>query len=931
MALTQNGREDWDYDRLAGEGAAFARGLAGRGLRRGDRIAILASNQPAWFAVCVGALRAGVVVVPVDAQLADEVTAHVLEDCAPRALVTTSDQAARIEGLGLASPPLLILLDGDENDGRHWRKALQESAEERPPEQATEGQTGAGQAPEAPASEVQAPEAGAREAQEAETPAETPAEAQTAVSPSDTAVIFYTSGTTGMPKGVPLTHANLVHPLNALAGYDLVTEKDRVLLPLPLHHVYPFAIGMLLPLALGVALVLPSLLTGPQLVRALREGEVTAIIGVPRLYRSLYEGILGRVRSLGLARRLLLGGLMRLSLGLSRGLGLRWGKWLLRPLHRSLGPSLRLLACGGSPLDPALAYRLEGLGWRLAIGYGLTETSGLLTLNLPESLPGQGRLSSVGRPMDGVELRIAAGAERADEREGGQDGFGEVLVRGPNIFHGYLHLAEETREAFTADGWFKTGDRGRVDGDGLLILGGRSSTLIVTEGGENIQPEHLEEAYGRHPSIREIGVLQQDGKLVGLVVPEAREIGPEAEQGMRELIRLAIAERSKTLPSYQRLADFAISRESLARTRLGKIQRHKLAEHYEKARRGETGAVGGDRPIAVTEMSDADQSILEDAAARKTWDWLARRYPDVRLTPDTSPQLDLGIDSLEWIGISLEIRERTGVELTEAAIGKVESIRDLLAAVAEGGADEPRLERAEPLEAPEEYLDEEALAWLRPQGLGLRILARLVFAVNRPVFRLYFRLQVEGTENLPQQGPYLLTPNHLSYLDAPALADALGFDRCTRLNWAGAAPIMLANPFMRLVTRVGRVAPIDPKGAALSSLAFGALILGRGNGLVWFPEGRFSRSGALQRLQPGIGILAERFEVPIVPVWIEGTETALPPGRFWPRPHRVRVRFGAPLDPRALRQSGEGDKPHQRITDALRRHMLALGGRVDAP
>jgi len=886
VEMTRDGRVDWDYARLTAESAAFARRLSAEGAGRGDRVALFAPPGPAWFAACLGALRSGRVIVPLDTQLGDDPLEHVLNDSRPAVLVANAEEAERIRGLDLASAPRLLPLDAGES-GRN--------------------------------------EAGADDA---------PADDEPDVEPSDTAVIFYTSGTTGPPKGVPLTHANMAHQLNVVAESGLFSADDRALLPLPLHHVYPLAVGTFVPFSVGAAIVLPALLTGPQLMRAVRDAEVTTIIGVPRLYRSLYDGICSHVQDLGFPGRQAIAFLLALSGVLRKRVGIQWGKQLLRPLHRRFGPTLRIVASGGSALDPALADRLEALGWQVVIGYGLTETSPLLTLNIDRRCG----LDTVGRPIEGVELRIDRSSRGAKEEQdddadaggGADDPYGEVLARGPNVFSGYLNLPEESETSFTPDGWFKTGDRGRFDDNGCLVLGGRTSSLIVTESGENIPPETLEEAYGKHPLIQEIGVLQRGNKLVAVVVPDLDALGPGAASDLREQIGRAVAERAGTLPSYQRLSDFAVSREPLARTRLGKIRRHKLDAHFDRARGEEDGQAAAAGPMELDDMSDEDRALLDNDAARKTWDWLCKRYSDRRLTPGTNPQLELGIDSLEWIGLSLELREKTGVELTEAAIGGSESIRDLLRAVAEGAEGRTARDLAAPLDSPEEFLDQDDLRWIGPRGPLLRLIARPAYAMSRLVMRVYLRLKVEGLEHVPEEGPYILAPNHRSYLDAPAVGDALGFRRAKDVNWAGAARIMLSSPVMRLVSRLARVAPVDAERAAISSLAFGAYILKHGNAVAWFPEGRMSRSGELERLQPGIGMLADRYETPIVPVWIEGTREALPPGRHWPRPGRLRVRFGKPLDPRRLREEGTGETPHQRITNALRERMIALAGGSDA-
>src|SRR5215218_9822769 len=618
------GTEVWSYGELAGKVRRLAGGLVGAGVERGEPVALFAANRMEWAVACLAVISAGGVVVPLDAQLGDEALSHTLADSGARCVFTTTEQVGRLENVdaGLRA----ILLDVGEDDGRSWRYLLTDEDVDLPPIEAGDG-----------------------------------------------AALFYTSGTTGAAKGVPLSHANLVFQIESLLGADLVSEEDRVLLPLPLHHVYPFVMGMLTPLAARLPVIMPQSLTGPQLVRALREGEATLMVGVPRLYGALYSGIEERVGSGGRLAATLFKGSVGLCVGLRRLTGLDAGGLVLRPLRKRFGPKLRVLASGGAALDPELAAKLEGLGWRVAVGYGLTETAPLLTLNPPDGK----KLGSVGRPVSGVEIRLDPSSVPEESVEGDQKGTshkeGEILARGPNVFSGYRNRPEETSKVLDKDGWFCTGDLGYFDDDGYLYITGRVSTLIVTSGGKNVQPEPLEAAYLENPRIREIGVLQKDGRLVAVIVPEMDEIRHHGD--IRKAIREAVEEVSRRLPSYQRISDYAVSREPLEYTRLGKLRRHVLDERYERARRGgesqDKAAVG---PVAPEEMSGEDRALLEDPAAMGVWELLADRYPDRRLAPETSPQLDLDIDSLGWVDLTLEIGEKTGVELDEAAIERIDTV-----------------------------------------------------------------------------------------------------------------------------------------------------------------------------------------------------------------------------------------------------------------
>lgn len=405
LALHKEDTEHWSYADLADHTQRLAWGLVERDVGRGDHVALLAANRPEWIMACLAVIGAGAVVVPLDAQIGDKMLCSALEDSGAKLVFTTGEGAGRIEGLEMEAAPELVLLDA-EDDERGWRRLLSDASGELPQ-----------------------------------------------VEPEDPAALFYTSGTTGTAKGVPLNHRNLAFQLNTLLEADVVAEEDRIMLPLPLHHVYPFVVGMLTPLAAGLPIIMPHSLTGLQIVRALQEGEVSLIVGVPRLYDALYSGIEDRATSGSRIVAGLFKSSVYSSMWLRRRLSLRAGEHLLRPIRTRFGPNLRVLASGGAVLDPELAWKLESLGWRVAADYGLTETSPLLTLNPPDGE----KLESVGRPVPGVRLRVdpsvmpdesedeAKGERRTDEpREEG-----EILARGPNVFSSYRNLPEETEKVLT--------------------------------------------------------------------------------------------------------------------------------------------------------------------------------------------------------------------------------------------------------------------------------------------------------------------------------------------------------------------------------------------------------------------------------------------------------------------------------------------------
>jgi long-chain acyl-CoA synthetase len=286
------------------------------------------------------------------------------------------------------------------------------------------------------------------------------------------------------------------------------------------------------------------------------------------------------------------------------------------------------------------------------------------------------------------------------------------------------------------------------------------------------------------------------------------------------------------------------------------------------------------------------------------------------------------VDSLEWLNLTLEISQQTGVELSEEAIGRIDTVHDLLREVvreAESGQTAPH---GSPLEQPEETLSEYQKRWLKAQGPVLSAATWLLSAINRMVMRILFRLKVEGLEHVPDQGRFIITPNHASYLDPLALGAALGYRRLRHPQWAGWTGVVFSSPLFRLIARIAQAVPIDPERAVVSSLAYAAAVLERQERLIWFPEGQRSTTGRLQPFKSGIGMLVEHFQTPVVPVFIKGTYEAMGVGTVLPRLKPITVTFGRALEAHELEQQGKGRRPRDRIVQALHDRMAELGNTV---
>ncbi|HJT11554.1 MAG TPA: AMP-binding protein, partial [Dongiaceae bacterium] len=547
------------YAWLSDKAVRIAAGLRAAGIEPEERIAILAPNSPAWIAAYFGIIAAGAIAVPLDYHSAAADLEGMLSRSGCRRLFTSKDSLERLPESWSKDAEAIYVIDpfeGSADKASSWTVLLEDARD-------------------------------------------TPAPV---IEPDTVASLLFTSGTTGTPKAVPLTHSQFLSNVSALSEANLVRPGDRVLLPLPLHHTYPFTVGMLTSLAIGATLVFPGGATGPQILQAARSAGISAIVGVPGLYGAMINGIEARVKRRGWLARAAFNGLLSLSVWLCRQFGVRIGRLLFAPLHREFGGKLRVLSSGGAKLDPEVAWKLEGLGWRVLTGYGLTETAPILTFNAPRNA----RIGTEGKPIPGVKLRTVP-------VEGSE--FGEIIASGPSVFSGYLDNPEANAEAFAEPGWFRTKDLGFVDEDGYLHIVGRANETLVLSGGKKLFPEDVEKHYASIAFIKEIAVLQHGKALVALVVPNPEAIRTRGATRLEALLREEIEHATATLRSHERISGYAITTEALPRTQLGKLKRHLLPDIYEQAKSGK-------RQKPKVELTAEDKDLLARPDAKPIWDWL---------------------------------------------------------------------------------------------------------------------------------------------------------------------------------------------------------------------------------------------------------------------------------------------------------------------
>ncbi len=855
------------YQQLVDQAEGLAAALLRHDLRRGDRVAIVAENRPEWVISYLGIMAAGGTAVPLDIQLSSGDIARLLARSDARLAFVSATTWPLLKHVGL---PLTIvafdpLHDSDCRVLDEWVRA---------------GLAGSAKKP--------------------------------TLSAENVASLLYTSGTTGEPKGVLLTHRNLLSNAKALAQSGVGSAEDRFLAILPLHHAYPFMVTGLVPLLLGARITFLPTLKGPELLQCLRDAQITILVGVPQVFAMVRRGILEGISRRPLPIRLVARLLLAFSGVVRRYTTVNLGRVLFATVHHRLGPSLRVLVSGGARLDPEVARDFFRLGFTLLEGYGLTETAPVATFT-PLAKP---KLGSVGVPIPGVEVRVV----KPDAA-----GVGEVAVKGPNVMQGYDANPQATADAIR-DGWFSTGDLGYLDQDGHLFLTGRAKELIVTAGGKNIVPEELEAQYQRSPAISEICIVGtaragEGGEgLHAVVVPNFEYIKTLKIVDIRQLVKDELTRIGLTVPSYKRISGLTIVTTPLPRTRLEKIQRYRVAAMVKAA--GETAE-------PAQPLSETDQALMETAVARV----IVRAFQpfvekERRLVPGDHLDLDLGFDSLRRVEL-VSALERSFGHLPDSLAHEVMTVRELIERVSAQTSD--KAATGQGVQSWNDILKAEPPAELRdmlltPPTWSHRLFAAFVRTLLRLVFQMGFRLGVTGVDHLPLNGPFLLAANHTSYLDPFVIVAAVPAMVSRRLYSIG-LQTYFRGALMQWVARLARVIPVGMEASLITALQSAALVLRKGRGLLVFPEGQRSVDGTLKPFRSGIGILACELGVPVIPIWIEGTFQAWPVGAWWPRPNPVSLTVGRPvIVTRELidEWQRQGRDTYQAATQTIRDAVVAL-------
>ena len=781
--------DEISYRRLHENIASFSSAFS---LVRGDRAVIFAENRPEWvYALYSLWLHQGIA-VPVDCFSAAEDVSYIINDCRPAIIFYSSQTRAVLRDALQQSDctPLEINLD-----------------------------------------EVR--------------PTAAPPCAETVISADQqaTAVIIYTSGTTGSPKGVMLSHANLEAVHNIYFNPDYYTAADRVIAILPFHHIFPLQGTILIPLRAGAMTVIVHRLDSEAILQALQKHHITMFIGVPRLYRMLYDGITAKIKKSPAAAALFV---------LSKAVGsYGFGKALFKKVQAAFGGSIRFMVCGGSALDRELQCGFRAMGFKMLDGYGLTETSPTISNNSVHDI----KIGSVGRTHQWVEMKIIDG---------------EIAVRGPVVMQGYYNHPEATA-AVLCDGWFHTGDKGFLDDRGYLYVSGRLKEVIVLPNGKNINPEEIEQAIlVKYPLVKEIGVYQDGDVLGAILVPDFSRAIKEKIVNLQETLRWTVIDAyNNTVPSYRRLRGLTILRDPLPRTKLGKLKRFLLPA---LAKRAEPEAAAARQP--EFEEYRMVKAYLESAGKPACQPW---HHLD----------LDLGLDSLDKIELLVFIEKTFGLQLDDSRLAEFPSLVSL----------------CEHLRDAKVHISREEINWreILMEEINLTLPKRIIILslcrwMFKPLSRLYFKFEVLGQENIPADRPCIFSPNHQSFMDALIVASSFK-RKIIKKTFFIAKEKHFHSALRRLVARNSNVIVANINSGLKNAIQQTAGVLKSGSNMVIFPEGARSRDGSLMPFKKSFAILSKELNVPIVPVAIKGAFESLSIGSRFPRPGKITLRFLKPIYP----------------------------------
>jgi len=808
-----------DLRELATRAAGF---FASHGIKNGARVILFSHNAPEWGMTYFGVLKAGATCIPVDPESSTEEVVNFARAGEASGIVISDklkdERSALPEQLKAASLDNVKLWTFDQ----------------------------------------------VFEVLDEQTETDRIALLPSRVTAQSVASLIFTSGTTGRPKGVMLSHRNLTSMVSMLSSVFDMDTSDGVLSVLPLHHTFEFSTGFLTPLSRGAQITYLAELNSENLAKAIKNGHVTGMVGVPALWELLHRRIKNRLNDSGKWVGETADLLIKLNAWLRDTTPLNLGQVLFYPIHEGMGGRIRYFISGGSALNEKVQRDFQGLGFTILEGYGLTEASPVLTVTRPENRMLAG---TVGQSLPGVEIRIA---------EPDAAGVGEVIARGPNVMVGYYGNEEATRQTLV-DRWLYTGDLGRLDDDGNLYLVGRSKEIIVDTNGKNVYPDEVEEVYQDSPYIKELSVIGlPDGigeKVACIVVPDHEYDIALSRAEVRQKIEEHFRDVSARLPYYKRVKLLHFTDEELPRTATRKVKRRDvLAMMQNMEARLQT-----DTPPAEELTGDAAW-LVEIVASVSN-----RSLDEVTINTRLA---DLGFDSLMFVELAQAIENGGGTLTAPERLNEVQDVRELLTVV------DRRASQTGKPETARLRLDSEKDDEIHVPELLKTVGNKTVELAQRALYERLLRTKYEGRTNIPYHTNFIVAANHASHLDMGLVKMALD-DAGEDLVALAAADYFFDTKYKRAyMENFTNLVPMERTGSLRQSLRHARSFLDRRYNALIFPEGTRSMSGQMADFKPVIGYLALASRVGILPMYLHGAYEAFPKGSKLLKSRDVSARIG---------------------------------------
>ena len=670
----------------------------------------------------------------------------------------------------------------------------------------------------------------------------------------DVAVIVYTSGTTGNPKGVMITYENIKTNMEGVRAVDLVNETDVILAMLPYHHIMPLCFTLILPMYMGVPIVLLTEISSASLLKTLQENRVTVILGVPRVWEMLDKAIMIKINESSLAK------FMFKMAEKINSMAIR--KMLFSKVHKQFGGHIRLMVSGGAKIDKNILEDFRTMGFCAIQGYGMTETAPIIAFNVP----GRERSDSAGEVIPNVEVKIA------DD--------GEILVKGKNVMKGYYNNEKATEEAFDKDGWFHTGDLGRMDGKYLIIIG-RKKEMIVLPNGKNIDPNDIENEIIKNTDlIKEIAITEYKEQLLAIIYPDFQQIEAKKIVNIKDAIKWEVIDKyNVTAPNYKKIHDIKIVKKELPKTRIGKIRRFMLKDLIEDK-------------DDVIEQKEEKKAIVVPPEMKEKFD-IINKYIDERyhkaIDLDSHIELDLGFDSLDIVEFMNFLNETFGINLVEQDFVENKTISAIIKLVNEKAG--KFVEKVDKNENLKKIIESDSDVKL-PKDARYAKFLRVILG---PFFRFYFKYKCIDKENI-KDGAGIIVGNHQSYLDGFMVNNVFTTKEMND-NYYIATALHFKSKTMKYLANHGNIILVDANRNLKNTLQAAAKVLKNNKKLIIFPEGARTRDGQIHEFKKTFAILAKDLNVPIYPFVLKGAYEAFPYNKKFPKRNNVSVQFLERIEP----------------------------------